>query len=193
VKYVSRFTGLWRLVWARLINDAALTLSLLFGWVVFVAFIAAIPIYTDAVNQNLLARELSSQPGRAPSYGFYFHYSGGSSTGAAWENYSALNDYMVNNLERQLGLPRQVQMHFVNSNTFQLFPEDTVYSQRQMLGRFALGFVENFEQRVHLLEGEMPPVSQSAEDGLQVLISLNQATKLGLQVGDRLKLFDPGS
>ncbi|MCE5260237.1 MAG: ABC transporter permease [Chloroflexi bacterium] len=193
MKFIARFTGLWRLVYARLVNDAALTLSLLFGWVVFVAFISAIPIYSDAVNQKLLAKELSNQPGRAPSYGFYFHYAGGSSTGASWENYTALNEYMANNLPGQLGLPRQVNMHFANSSTFQLFPENSEYSQRQMLGRFALGFVRDLDQRVHIIEGEMPSVNQSAEDGLQVLVSLSQASKLGLQVGDRLKLFDAGS
>ncbi|MHB9033984.1 MAG: FtsX-like permease family protein, partial [Anaerolineae bacterium] len=193
MKFISRFTGLWRLVYARLVAEATLTLSLLFGWIIFVALIAAIPIYTDAVNQKLLAKELSSKVGRAPSYGFYFHYTGGSGSGAAWENYTALNEYMEKNLPGQLGLPRQVNMHFINSSTFQLFPEESVYTQRQLLGRFAIGFVRGLEQRVHIVEGSMPPVSQSAEDGLQVLMSLSQASKLGLQVGDRLQLFDAGS
>ncbi|MHB1357346.1 MAG: ABC transporter permease, partial [Anaerolineae bacterium] len=188
----ARFSGLWRLVYSRLMAEAVLTLSLLFGWIAFVALIAAIPIYTDAVNQQLLARELSKQPGRAPSYGFYYHYVGGSTSGAIWQDYDALRQYMSANLPSQLGLPRIVDMHFIKSDSFQLFPLGSQYTERQLLGRFSLGFIRGLDSRIRVIEGGMPPINQSAEDGLQVLLSKEQAAKLGLQIGDRLQLFDAG-
>ncbi|MHB1357342.1 MAG: ABC transporter permease [Anaerolineae bacterium] len=189
----ARFSGLWRLVISRLMAEAVLTLSLLFGWIAFVALIAAIPIYTDAVNQKLLTNELSKQPGRAPAYGFYIQYVRDSTSGAAWPGYDALRQYVSNNLPPQLGLPRLVDMHFVKSDSFQLFSLSNQYGEREQLGHFALGFIRGLADRIRIVDGTMPPTNQNTEDGLQVLLSTAQAAKLGLQVGDRLQLFYVGS
>ena len=59
-----------------------LALSLLLGWVAFVALLAAIPMYTDAVNQQRLSRELSGGSASRPAYGFHYRYVGGSGPGA---------------------------------------------------------------------------------------------------------------
>jgi len=192
-RFFARFSGLWRLVYARLMAETTLTLSLLFGWIIFVALIAAIPIYTDAVNQRMLARELSDQPGRAPSYAFYYHYTAGSSLGASYENLVALDQYMVNNLPGQFRLQREINMHFAASTTYQLYPvRSAAYSQRKMLGRIAIGYIRTLEERAELVEGVFPPVEQDPANALQVMISEAQANKLGLQLGDRLQLFEPG-
>ncbi|MCX6741509.1 MAG: hypothetical protein NTY61_03880, partial [Candidatus Parcubacteria bacterium] len=123
----------------------------------------------------------------------HFHYVGGNTSGAAWQDYDALRQYMSANLPSQLSLPRIVDMHFIKSDAFQLFPSGSQYTERQLLGRFSLGFIRGLADRIRIVEGTMPQVSQVLGDGLQVLMSKTQADKLGLQVGDHLELFNTGS
>ncbi|HMN29716.1 MAG TPA: hypothetical protein PKE45_16315, partial [Caldilineaceae bacterium] len=62
---VGGLAGHWvelaRLALRRLLFEPGLTLALLSGWVAAVALFAAIPIYTDAINQALLRKELQAE------------------------------------------------------------------------------------------------------------------------------------
>ncbi len=191
MRALLRFTGLWRLVFARLLAEPALTVSLLFGWAAFVALTAAIPMYTDAVNQQLLARELSKRSSTAPTYGFHYTYTGGTSAGATWENYDALRQYMAANLPQAMGLRRTQDMHYGKSDLFAVYPAGGQYTARELLTRGNLGFIRGLEEQITVVEGGMP--QPAAEDGpLEVLISQKLAQDLGLQPGELITLFDQG-
>jgi putative ABC transport system permease protein len=191
MRSLLRFLGLWKVVFQRLIAEGTLSLSLLLGWVAFVALLAAIPMYTDAVNQQRLSRELAGQSASRPAYGFHFRYVGGTGPGAPWNDYDALSQYMADTAPAQLGLPLQVSMHFAKSDLWQVFPSGTQYTAREMLERVELGFIRGIEERAELLEGTWPAATSSLEAPLEALASSSLADELGLQVGEELTLYTP--
>jgi hypothetical protein len=186
------YLGLWKLAYQRLLYEPGLTLALLAGWLAAVALIAAIPMYTDAINQALLRKELQNdENSRRPAFAFFFNYTT-SSNKAQWENYFALDQYMETTLARELGIPAQTSMHYAKSDLFQLFPAVGVNDQRgeEPLGRVNLGFITGLEKQSKLLEGSMPAAAWSPGQPLEVLVTLPFAEKLGLQVVETYILFN---
>ncbi|HEY62966.1 MAG TPA: ABC transporter permease [Caldilineae bacterium] len=196
LRSIQRLLGLWRLAFQRLWHTPALSFALLAGWLAAVTLISAIPMYTDAINQALLRQKLQAiQNSRRPAFAFLFHYTytGGRSKEPPWENYAALDRYLQTDFVTELGLPLRVRMHYVKSDLFQLFPtRDGNYRLGdQPLEHVALGFIADLETHLALLEGRPPGVTWSPGDPLEVLISPQLATKLGIQVGEVYILFDP--
>lgn len=191
MRSLLRFLGLWRVVYQRLMAESTLSLSLLLGWIAFVAFLAAIPMYTDAVNQQRLSRELAGQSASRPAYGFHFRYVGGSGPGAAWSDYDAARQYLAGAGPQQLGLPLQASMHYAKSDLWQVFPSGSQYAAREMLDRLDLGFIRDLDQKAEIVEGAFPAPAASLDGLLEVLVSQTLADELGLQIGDELTLFSP--
>jgi len=192
MRSLLRFLGLWRVVYQRLIAESALSFSLLLGWIAFVALLAAIPMYTDAVNQQRLSRELAGQSSATrPAYSFHFRYVGGSGPGAPWNEYDAARQYMASAGPQELGLPLQVSMHYAKSDLWQVFPSGSQYTAREMLERLNLGFVRDLSQKTEIVEGSFPSPSSGLDAPLEVLASQELAGEIGLQVGDELTLFTP--
>jgi len=184
-----RYLSLLRFVCARLLAQRALTISLLCGWVACVALTAAIPMYTDAANQQLLSRELAKQPGRSPAYAFHFRYAGGSTAGATWERYDALRQYMASSVQADMGLPQSLNMHYVRSDLFSVFTTNEQGAAHEALTHGDIGFVRDLEQHITLLEGRLPQPNQDSSGPLEVLLSRALQEKYALQLGDELILF----
>jgi putative ABC transport system permease protein len=192
MRSLLRFLGLWRVVYQRLVSESTLSFSLLLGWVAFVALLAAIPMYTDAVNQKSLSRELAGMSSATrPAYGFHFRYVGGSGPGAPWNEYDAARQYLADAGPERLGLSLQVSMHYAKSDLWQVFPSGSQYTGREMLERLNLGFVRDLEQKAQIVEGGLPGAFSSLDAPLEVLASQELASEIGLQVGDELTLFSP--
>ncbi len=188
--------SLWKLAHRRLLAERALALALLAGWLAAVALIAAIPMYTDAINQALLRRELrAEQNSRRPSFAFLFHYTAGALAQARWDNYLALNQYLETRLADELDLPLQTRMHYVRSDLFQLYPAVGGHYNLSddPLTRVDLGFIAESEPHLELVEGQAPSPTWEPGQPLEVLLSQQLAADLGLQVGEEYAIFDPGS
>ena len=186
------YFGLWKLAYQRLLYEPGLTLALLAGWLAAVALIAAIPMYTDAINQALLRKELqNNENSRRPAFAFFFNYTS-SSNKAQWDQYFALNQAMDTTLAQELALPVQTTMHYAKSDLFQLFPVVGVNGERgaEPLGRVNLGFITDLEKQSKLLEGALPAATWSPGQPLEVLVTQPFAEKLGLQVHETYVLFN---
>ena len=193
-----RYTGLWKIALKRLQNEPALSLCLLCGWIMVVALTAALPMYTDAVNRAQLQQELQGAELRnRPAFTFFYHFISGSTGGSTWDQYAALHDYMTTSLAGDLNLPVQGGMHYVKSDIFQTFPSSGgsySASSDQPLLRSYLGFIEELDAHITLLDGEMPPLQAELGAGpLAVLIHQSMATETGIQVGEEYMLFDPAA
>ncbi len=220
---IHSYLGLWRIALRRFSSEPILTLCLLFGWIVVVALAAAPSMYTDAANRSLLQHELQTMRNRsafavAPhsgaQYKFFYHYVRGSSGGAQWQDYLALDQYMQSEYAQDLGLPYRSGMHYVKSDLFQVFPlRGGRYAVRDKpLLRGYLGFIDRLDEYVSVVEGSAPLASRSASqrrapqqspgpdsenadrDGVvDVLVSQELAVESGLQVGEQYILFDPSA
>jgi putative ABC transport system permease protein len=189
---ITQVGGLWKLAYQRLRYEPALTLALLAGWLAAVALVSAIPMYTDAINQALLRKELHNEENsRRPAFGFLFQYVR-TSKDPQWASYLALNQYIDTTLPTAFDLPRTTVMHYAKSDLFQLFPAlGTGYTRGdEPLSRINLGFIGNLASHITLPEGQMPASNWSPGQPLEVLASSDFAEKLGLQVGETYTLFN---
>jgi len=195
MSWLKDYSGLWKIAFKRLIYDPILTLCLLTGWTVCIALMAALPMYTDAVNQYLLRQELQASRMQSQStFPFFYHFVGGSAGGTTWERYQAMRQYMAAGLSAELGLPARTQTHAVKSDLLQIFPvTGGSYSLKDSpLLRGYVGFVEQIEDHITIIEGQAPVPPPAAEAPVEVLVSQEIAQELGFQVGERYVLFDPG-
>lgn len=191
-RYLALSRGLWKLASQRLRYEPGLSLALLAGWLAAVALVSAIPMYSDAINQALLRKELRNEANsRRPAFGFLFQYVR-TTKDPPWDNYLALNQFMEITLPADLGLPRQTAMHYVKSDLFQFFPalSDSYQRGDEPLSRVHLGFIGDLEPAITLVEGAMPVTTWSPGQPLEVLVALEFAEELGLQVGETYILFN---
>jgi putative ABC transport system permease protein len=185
-------SGLWRLACQRLLYEPGLTLALLVGWLAAVALVSAIPMYTDAIHQALLRKELRNEENsRRPAFGFLFQYVR-TSQDPQWESYLALDQYLETTLPQDFALPRLLSMHYAKSDLFQFFPAlaGSYTPGDEPLGRVNLGFIVGLDTRITLLEGRMPASAWSPGDPVEVLVYRDFAQELGLQVGESYVLFN---
>ena len=187
--------GLWQLAYQRLRYELALSSALLAGWLAAVALVAAIPMYTDAINQALLRKELQNDANsRRPAFAFFFNYTASNPTvKVAWDRYFALDQYMDTQLVTTLGLAVQARMHYVKSDLFQLFSAvGTTYERDgDALERVQVGFIAGLDDHITLVEGSRPQSAWVPGELIEVMVAQSFAEKLGLQVGERYVLFNP--
>jgi putative ABC transport system permease protein len=182
----------WKLAVQRLRYEPGLSLALLAGWVAAVALVTAVPMYTDAINQALLRKELGAETtSHRPAFGLLFHYTK-STRDAPWEPYLALEHYVRTDLAADLALPLQTRLHYGKSDLFQFFPAQAGTYERgnDPLSRVHLGFLGELEQLVTLVEGHMPAAAWSPGEPIEVLVNQALAETLGLQVGEIYILFN---
>ena len=186
--------GLWQLAYQRLLYELALSSALLAGWLAAVALVAAIPMYTDAINQALLRKELQNDANsRRPAFAFFFNYTTSNPTvKVAWDRYFALDQYMDTQLVTTLCLAVQARMHYVKSDLFQLFSAvGTTYERDgDALERVQVGFIAGLDDHITLVEGSRPQSAWVPGELIEVMVAQSFAEKLGLQVGERYVLFN---
>ncbi len=192
-------SGLAGLALRRLCHQGALHSTLLGGWIMAVALVAAIPMYTDAVNQRLLRDELNLETStRRLAFGFLFLSTdgvsasttlGGNATRQA--GYHALAPYFEEALAATFRLPVLAQMHSVRSDLLQLFPAGAGPYGRgeEALGKMNLGFIGDLASHATLAAGAMPRAPADATHPVEVLVHQAWANQTGMQVGEVYVLY----
>lgn len=196
---MSQLSVLWLLAPRRLLHNWALHAILLLGWVTAIAMTAAIPMFVDAVNQRLLRNELGAiANSRRPAFGFLFLALDRASTSVQPGGdpqrrleYESLSPFMERDFAGAIGLPAAVRMHYVRSDLFQLFPTGpgTYGRGDEALDRLSLGFISDLERQARLTEGRMPAAPDDPAQPVEVLVHLDKANALGLQVGEIYVLY----
>ncbi len=193
---LGNFVGIVRLAVRRLRASLTLTLMSLLGLTVAVALIMSIPLFSDAINYNMLRQELRnmSETGNRPPFAFMFRYVGAWYGGIAPEKYQPSDDYLTKVAPATIGLPLQQTVRYVKTDNFRVFPaSEAQYADiRQPLAYAYVGYVTAFADHITIIEGNWPALAQRATDTLEVLISQNLATAAGMQVGEEYILLDKG-
>ncbi|NPV09970.1 MAG: FtsX-like permease family protein [Anaerolineae bacterium] len=188
--------GMVGLAVRRLRANLTLTLMSLLGLTVAVALIMSVPLFSDAINYNMLREELRgmSETGNRPPFAFMFRYVGAWYGGIGPDEYDSANDYVIQVAPRTIGLPLQQSVRYVKTDNFRLFPaSEAQYADiRQPLAYAYLGYVTGLQDHITVIEGSWPAVAQRATDTLEVLISQKLADAAGIQVGEEYILFDKG-
>lgn len=173
----------------RLWHQRLLNLCLLAGLVAAVALLSSIPLYAEAVHNHLLQGQLTEQGTALPPFAFVWRYIGAWHGDIGSTPYSLLDVYLSEQAPGVVGLPLQSQVRHVQTAKIRLFPvpDSQNFASREPLYWISVGFVTGLATHIQLLEGEFP--TNSADEGVPVLISQTLANQLGLQVGEHYLLF----
>jgi len=194
----------WLLNLAGMVSVAArrqrsyfgLVSALLVGFVVAVALVSSIPIYTDAVGYRILRSELAPEgqnTTRSP-FAYMFARSAANSTPIAPDAYRKVDTYLAGAGANDLGLPVEFAVRHVATDRLQLLPPAAPgVAPAQSLLWVSAGFVSGIEDKVELIDGSLPGQSPSGDGPVEVLLSQRVAEELGIQVGEDYVLSEPNS
>ncbi len=191
--FLNFFSVLW-LAMKRLWSSRALTVAIMLGLIVAVALVTGVPLYSDAVNYQLMREELSraQTEGRPrPPFAFMYRYVGAWHGAVEWEDYAPLDSYFAGQGPATIGLPLELQVRHIKTDNFRLFPaSEAEYADiRKPLEWVNIGFISGLENHIQLLEGRFPQANPTPEGAIEVLISQRLVEKLGLQPGEDYVLF----
>jgi len=180
--------GLFVVVGRRLWNHLALMLAIAAGFVVAVALVVSIPVYAEAVGYRVLRDELSRTEagGHRPPFAFMYRYLGAQFGTIAWDDYAKLDAYMRATVAQRLGLPVEQSIRYVAGDKLPLVAANGAGSE---LFFTSLAFASDLEHHIDVVEGQFPRVSRDGP--VEVLLSENQASKLGFQVGENYLVLGP--
>jgi len=178
----------------RVLTQRGLALATSLGLVAAVALTMSIPIYADAVYQNILKREVAdSSPGEGkqatrPPFAFMFRYVGSWSGPVQWDKIKPLDNYMSGPVTASLGLPQKLFVRYFKTESLQLFAHEKSASYKDTetpLEWVSFATLSDLDKHISLLEGNYPITTTSSADTLnEVLVNEAMATKLGLQAGE---------
>lgn len=180
--------GLLRVVGQRLLSHLALMLAIAAGFTVAVALVVAIPVYAEAVGYRILRDELSRDESGAlrPPFAFMYRYLGSQTGVIGVQDYAELDAYLQGPVEQQLGLPITQRVRYVASDKLPMYPASGAGDPLIWVN---MAFATDFEQHVEVVDGALPQFT--ADGPVEVLISEDLATRLGLQVGEEYLLLGP--
>ena len=113
----------------RLWSNRTLTLATTLGLIVAVALVTSVPLYSDAVNYQLMRQELSVVEGEGrsrPPFAFMYRYVGAWHGAVEWAEYSPLDSYFAGQGPATIGLPLESQVRHVKTDNFRMFPASEV-------------------------------------------------------------------
>jgi putative ABC transport system permease protein len=179
----------------RIISQRGLALAMALGLVTAVALTMSIPLYSDAVYQHILQEQVSEETTGAtnrPPFSFMFRYVGVWSGPARWEQVWPVDLYLSGPVVNDLGIPRKLLVRYFKTDNFQLFAEikDTYGATDKPLEWVNLAMASDFDQHIQILEGSLPAHAEvSSESQVDVLVNVDFASKLGLNVGETFILL----
>lgn len=189
--------GIIGLAFRRLRANVGLTLMSLLGLTVAVGLIMSVPLFSDAINYNLLRESLRamSETGNRPPFAFMFRYVGAWYGGITLDKYQTEDDYLTQVAPSTIGLPLQQAIRYVKTDNFRLYAaSEAQYADiKQPLAYAYVGFVTSIQDHITMLEGQWPAAAQHATDTLEVAISQAMAETAGIQPGEEYILFDKPS
>ncbi|MFP3896703.1 MAG: ABC transporter permease [Anaerolineales bacterium] len=183
----------------RLWNNKGLTICSIVGLITAVALISSIPLYTDAANYKVLREELAGEElsgeGQGlqsrPPFAFMYRYIGAWHGAVETEDFEPVDEYIRKSVPGIIDLPVEARTRYVKTDNFSLFPasEAQYIGIRQPLGWVNVGFVQDIQEHVHILEGDFPSPATSDTETMDVMISQAFVEETGLQVGERCVIF----
>ena len=181
----------------RLFAERRLALLTVAGLTVAVAITLSVPLYADAVyGRTLSGALLAKTPAdeARPPFAFMFRHLASGTGPPKWDNIQAADSYLSKQAAARLGLPPKQSVRYLATGYLGLFPSQTASAYltiRNELGLITIGAATAFEDHITLTEGHFPVAAPSPDGNpFEVLVHSDQATKLGLQLGETYLLFN---
>ncbi|MBC7234353.1 MAG: FtsX-like permease family protein, partial [Chloroflexi bacterium] len=144
------------------------------------------------VLKEQLSTDESGDSARArPPFAFMYRYIGAWHGPVEVEDFKPVDEYLLTTVPAIIGLPIESETRFIKTDNFSLFPASEVayIGIRQPLGWVNLGFVDDLQNHITLLEGQFPPPASADAEIIDVLVSQAFVEETGLQPGETYVVF----
>ncbi|WP_282935320.1 FtsX-like permease family protein [Paenibacillus sp. RC67] len=165
----------------KMINNKWLELSLLFGLILSVALASSMPIYTNAILQRLLLKELQEMQTTSSQYPGIYWLSVNLPPSQDKEkniNLAETDDFLKNTGSR-FGIPEQYFVRERSTQRYNVLPAqpDKVDTSKQRSADITA--IDGLEGHIRLVDGRMP--AQAQVDGIYEALVVQEAlTELGM-------------
>ncbi len=190
---ILRFWAIFVVTIKRLFAQRGLVLATSVGVIAAVALTMSIPIYSDAVYQDILQNQVSggAAPEGAvitrPPFAFMYRYVGAWTGTVDWEKMKPVDQYLSGKVNQDLALTSELFARYLKTDSLKLFPAEkgTYDNTQEPLAWIYFSTLNDIEKHITLVEGSFPAVSTGQADSVvEVMISEERATMLGAQVGE---------
>lgn len=187
-----RIRAIFSITLKRLWAQRGLTIVTVIGLTIAVALITTVPIYADAVNFRMLQEQLSNQSERGgrPPFAYLYNYIGSWYDPVEWETIQPVDDYLQERGPQALGLPAELIVRHIESNTYRLYPSgsDNYEDEDRAIGIIHFANTQHIEDVIEITNGRFP--EYSADGPIEVLVTEVVANEMGFQPGDELTAFN---
>lgn len=179
----------------RLISQRGLVLAATLGLATAISLTLSIPLYADAIYYRIFEKQVSQvdqneTSNQRPPFSFVFHYNGGWYGNKQWEDIQLADTFFQERAGNIIGLPQQHGVRYFRTEPYPLFTlgETNFSDDNRRLALPSFAFMSGIEEHITILEGNFPTVA-AQEGPIEVLISEEFATALGLQVGEEYQSY----
>jgi putative ABC transport system permease protein len=186
MRWLLNLLGIAKVVGQRQKNYLGLVLARLAGFVVAIAIVVSIPLYSDAVGYRVLRTELEPDEDGTTRPPFAYLFSRFATEGpVSIDAYRRVDEYFSKSAARDIGLPSELAVRYATTDKLRLLPsESKQYRVEEQLDFVSVGFASGIEEHVQITDGALPKPVTDAKAPADVMIHERLADQLGLQSGE---------
>jgi len=183
---------LLRMIFRKIIKQGWLQLSILFGLIIVVALVSSIPIYTNAILQRMLMKDMESIQLNNHIYPGALHAQLSLSKDVkqvqAEQQFNDTGAYLENHV-KDLSLPVLSYVRKKSTFYYNLIPVDPTKVDATVNRTVSLSAMSGLEQHIRLIDGRMPSASL-VNDTFEVLVSNQDLVNLKIVLGNEFTITD---
>lgn len=179
-----------RYIQKKMLRNKWLVLCLLLGFLVSIAVISSIPVYTNSILQRMLVRDLEAaqtETGQFPgNYSFYMGMPiSKMDQEESWEVYKDIDEAFKSGLVEDMGLPiLSSYKRYTYPSSYVNLPGSNAYRKKNI----RLYAMQNMNEHIELIAGRLPQET-GEEDLFEILLTEEALNNLGLTLDTVLDYF----
>jgi putative ABC transport system permease protein len=192
----NRFWAIFRIAAKRILSQPGMAVATTLGMIFAISLTMSVPLYASSVYNAIFLQRIDDGPRGSrieyPPFSFMFTYDSNVTGNLQWQDLAQINEYIAQQTGPMVGLPVKIYTRYFATNPLALFPHsvEAFPNNEKPLIWSSLAFMDNIQEHVNIGEGRLP---QLTSDGpIEVMIHVNLATELGLQVGEVYNMFATG-
>ena len=180
---MRRFFSILRFAWDRLWVNRILAFWALVGLVTAITLALSLPLYVDAVYENILEDRLDEPP-----YAFRFRYLGAWNGNIAQVDYESATVAIADRFAQDIDLPLRQSIRYVRGGTWNTRKAG---NPPVNLGALGLAAIQGLEPQI-TISGEWDNGQELESNAIPVMIPETMFYNFGVQIGDTIQGQSPG-
>lgn len=179
------------MIFRKMLKNKWLELSLLFGLVLSVALVSSMPIYTEAILQRMLVKELEQYQLSSNEYPLTYRtglYLTGETPQENGEGVKRVDQFMAD-MEHRFDLPIVAYVRERGTDTFSFAPVDKERVDATVRRNVDIVALTDFQEQVRLVDGRMP-AKEPVNGVFEVLVVESALTQLKMVLGNVFVIDD---